>query len=81
MKVKAIIMLAVLASGGQVLGCDWKCKIERELDALSRNNDPSAHTDAGLRVLRIGKSACTRRGGVYLIDKEGKGFCSIFPGQ
>ena len=78
---KAILCLAVLF-GGDVWGCDWKCKIMRELDALSRNNDPAAHTAAGLKVLRgVGKKACERRGGVFLIDKEGKGFCSIFPGQ
>lgn len=79
---KAIVFgLVVLLGCGEVLGCDWKCKIVRELDALSKNNDPAAHTAAGLKVLRVGKRVCERRGGVYLIDREGKGFCSIFPGQ
>jgi hypothetical protein len=51
------------------------------LDALSKNNDPAAHRDAGMVVVYTSKKVCDRKGGVLIKDKDGKKFCSYFPGM
>ncbi len=53
-----------------------------ELDALSKNNNPADHKNAGMIVdYNVSKKVCDRRGGVVIKDKDGKKFCSYFPGM
>ena len=52
-----------------------------ELDALSKNNDPVAHKNAGMMVVYTSKKVCDKKGGILIKDKDGKKFCSYFPGM
>lgn len=76
---KHCLLFAVMViAATPAFGCDLLC----ELNKLAKERNPQVHVDAGLKVAYgLNRKQCDKRGGVLILDKDGKKFCSYFPGM